>query len=57
MARLTLRLEALEVASFPAVSAPTDPSATCETNDYSCLTLTLLREDCIGPTAGCTNTQ
>ena len=54
MARYTLKLEALEVATFSVASTPAANAASCDPNDYSCLTLPLLAEDCFGPSAGCT---
>ncbi|HEX8244493.1 MAG TPA: hypothetical protein VF541_13385 [Longimicrobium sp.] len=54
MPRHTLHLEALTVASFPTAPEPAVYAASGDTNDYECLTLTLLTEDCFGPSAGCT---
>jgi hypothetical protein len=53
MQRLALDPDALAVATFdPAPAAAMALSG--DTNDEICLALTLLTEDCFGPTAGCT---
>lgn len=50
---LTLDPDNLAVATFdPAPAAAMALSG--DTNDEICLALTLLTEDCFGPTAGCT---
>lgn len=54
MSRHTLQVEALTVATFQTAPDPVAYAASGDTNDYICLTLTLLTEDCFGPTAGCT---
>ena len=60
MSRLTLDLDQLAVTTFePSVaydSSSTNESLSCDCNtlDYGCMALSLLAEDCIGPSAGCT---
>lgn len=49
----TLKLDALSVATFETAPAPLAAVATGDTNDDVCLALTLLTEDCFGPSAGC----
>ena len=53
MPKHTLQLDSLAVATFETAPAPSDYADSGDTNDYICLTLTLLTEDCFGPTAGC----
>ncbi|MBV9107783.1 MAG: hypothetical protein JO306_00070 [Gemmatimonadetes bacterium] len=54
MSKHTLNPGALAVATFEVAPAPAAVTASGDTNDYVCLTLTLLTEDCFGPSAGCT---
>jgi len=53
MSKHTLNPEALAVATFEVAPAPAGVIASGDTNDYVCLALTLLTEDCFGPSAGC----
>jgi len=54
MQRLALDPDALAVATFDPAPAPAAMALSGDTNDEICLALTLLTEDCFGPTAGCT---
>ena len=55
MAKMQLDPEQLSVASFDTSSAATAVMvAESDTNDEWCLAMTLLTEDCFGPSAGCT---
>lgn len=54
MHKLPLDPGALAVDSFEATSAPAAARlASVETNDEECYCLSIMPEDCFGPTAGC----